>query len=107
MVSRKIPHLKIFGYSDDLIEVYDGTRHINEIDCLGYDAIIQFTDKTEIKVHYGKNNNTLGVWEITVLNQGFATQGLTVCNDKNAEIYSDIFEIEADIWSLDRVQENI
>lgn len=96
-------YLKIFGYSDKLIEVQQNGMHYNEIDCLGYDVIFEFTDRTKIRFHYGKNNDTLGIWSIIVLNQGEAKQCLTICNDENAEIHSDVFEIKAKIWTIERV----
>ena len=39
----------------------------------------------------------MGVWWIKVNRKGTAPQKLTVCEDEDAEIYSDIFEIDSEI----------
>ena len=57
--------------------------------------MIYFVDGTVIRVHYGKSG--LGVWKITVEKQGSAPQILTECEDEDADIYSDMFEISAEI----------
>lgn len=56
---------------------------------------ILFTDGTIIHVEYGKDEK--GIWKIEVPHRGNAEQKLTICNDEDAEIYSDIFEIDAAI----------
>lgn len=84
---------KVYGCSDDLVEI----EPVDEIDCFDCDVYIRFSDNTLIKVYYEKNN--IGIWGIEVLEKGTAKQTLTECNDKDAEIYSDVFEIDADyIW---------
>ena len=59
-----------------------------------YGTIIDITDDTVIEVEYGKDGK--GIWKIEVTHRGNAEQKLTICNDEDAEIYSDIFEIDAD-----------
>lgn len=106
MADAQIPHLKIFGCSDSFIEtyeVYGDGRRINEIDCLGMDVIVEFTDKTVIQIHYCKDNDQKGIWKIAMLNCGHAKYRLIPYSNENSGIYSDIFEIEAKIWTLDRV----
>ena len=44
---------------------------------------------------YGKSG--LGVWAIMVEKQGTAPQILTECSDEDADIYSDVFEIDAEV----------
>lgn len=85
--------LRIYGASDDLVEI-EGDR-CDEIG--GSNVKIRFDDGTSIRVKYSKPN--LAVWSITVEKSGSSYQKLVECNDENAEIYSDIFEIDADITS--------
>ena len=96
--------IKIYGYSDDFVEIENSSYEENEIGC--YDSIVRFcfTDGTIIRVGYSKEN--LAVWWIEVEKQGTADQRLEICNDEEAEIYSDIFYIDAEIEShevLDRM----
>lgn len=90
--------IKVYGYSDDLVEI---EGDFNEgIGCFDKNVRIAFKDGTTILIGYCKPN--LGVWWIVVEKQGTAPQKLTVCEDEDAEIYSDIFEIEAPIlgWAI-------
>lgn len=88
--------IKVYGYSDDLVEI-EGTAYINdEIGCYKSDVRIFFYDETQIRVSYGKPGHG-GVWGITVENRGTAEQRLTECFDADAEIYSDVFEIDAEV----------
>ena len=89
--------LKIYGCSDDLVEI-DGTKYKHdEIGCFDHDVWIRFTDGTVIRVGYPKDG--LAVWWIEVEKQGTAEQRLTVCMDEDAQIYSDIFQIAAEVKS--------
>lgn len=85
--------IKVYGCSDDLVEIEGDIE--DEIGCYDRDVRIDFRDGTKILVGYGKPG--LGVWRIEVERQGTAPHKLTVCEDEDAEIYSDIFEIEAPI----------
>ena len=89
---------KVYGYSDDLVEVEGEKRHGAEIECYDSDVFVRFKDGTEIKVTYGKPGYG-GVWGITVENKGSAEQKLTECFDEDADVYSDIFEIDAEVMS--------
>ena len=88
---------RVYGQSDDIVEVEGAPYPADEIGCYKKDVQIRFSDNTLIKVHYGKDD--LGIWSIEVLNKGVAEQTLTECHDEDAEIYSDIFEIDADYVS--------
>lgn len=89
--------IKVYGASDDLVEI-EGSKYPNdEIGCYGADVQIEFVDSTVIQVHYGKDNDTKGIWSITILHKGSAYQDLLVCEDENARIYSDIFLIAAEV----------
>lgn len=84
--------IKIYGCSDDLVEIEGSVYSEDEIGCYGYDVIIEFYDGTVIRIGYVKPN--LDIWSINVKKQGTARQKLTVCNDEEAELYSDVFEID-------------
>ncbi|MBO4229772.1 MAG: hypothetical protein J5938_05435 [Clostridia bacterium] len=86
--------VKIYGCSDDLVEI-EGSRYENEIGCFDRYVRFWFTDNTVITIGYPKKN--MGVWWIKVNRKGTAPQKLTVCEDEDAEIYSDIFEIDSEI----------
>ena len=85
--------IKVYGCSDDLVEI-EGNFN-DEIGCYNRNVRIAFRDGTKILVGYGKPG--LVVWRIEVERQGTAPQKLTVCEDEDAEIYSDIFEIDSPI----------
>ena len=83
--------IKIYGHSDDLVEI-EGSGYIeDEICCFDHDVIIEFYDGTVIRIGYNKPN--LAIWYINIEKQGTALHRLTVCNDEEADIYSDVFEI--------------
>lgn len=88
---------KVYGYSDDLvcIEHIDGGS--TEIDCYGKDVRIGFEDGTVIRVGYPKEGPA--VWWIEVEEEGDAYSKLKTCEDEEAEIYSDVFEIDAEAES--------
>lgn len=87
--------IKIYGYSDDLVEIENSAYEEDEIGCYDQDVRIRFVDGTTIRVGYGKPE--LAVWYIVVEKQGAAKQTLTICDNEEAKIYSDIFEIDSEI----------
>lgn len=87
--------IKVYGCSDDLVEIEGSTYEEDEIGCYDRDVLIDFVDGTKIRVHYGKPD--LAVWAITVEQRGTAPQILTKCEDEEADIYSDVFEIDAEV----------
>ena len=89
--------VKVYGCSDDLVEIENSRYEEDEIGCFDYDVRICFDDGTIIRVGYSKPG--MGVWFIDVEKMGTAEQRLTICEDEDAEIYSDIFEIDAEIES--------
>lgn len=86
--------LRIYGCSDDLVEI-EGS-YCDEIGCFEPDVRIWFSDGTIIRVGYPKRPG-LAVWKIEIEKDGTAERTLTVCEDEDAEIYSDVFEIDAHI----------
>lgn len=85
---------KVYGYSDDIVEV-ETSNGSWEIDCYNCEVEIDFNDGTTIRVGYPKEG--MAVWWIEVKEEGTAAQWLTPCEDEEAEIYSDLFEIEAKV----------
>lgn len=89
--------IKVYGCSDDLLEIEGAPYPADEIGCFDSTVEVRFSDGTRIKAGYPKDK--MGVWWIKVLEKGTAPQTLTECNDEDAEIYSDVFEIDADyVW---------
>lgn len=88
---------KVYGQSDDNLIIEGAPYPADEIGCYNSTVTVRFSDGTLIRAGYPKDNSA--VWWIEVLNKGTAPQTLTPCFDENAEIYSDIFEIDADyVW---------
>lgn len=95
--------MKVYGISDDLVELEGSKYQENEIGCYGSDVIIAFDDGAVIRVSYGKPDGA--IWEITLLKKGTAGNIICVCYDEDADIYSDIFETDAEVcnhWVIDR-----
>ena len=86
---------KIYGYSDDLVIIEEDNIITEEIDCYERDVLITFQDNTVICVGYSKPD--IAVWYISVENAGSAESTLTVCDDEDADVYSDIFEINSQV----------
>ena len=87
---------KVYGCSDDLVEV-EADNSFDEYPCFQKDVRVTFDDGTVIRIGYSKPG--MGVWWIDVEKQGTAQQKLTVCEDEDADPYSDVFEIDANIVS--------
>lgn len=86
--------IRVYGYSDDNLEVEGAPYPNDEISCFERIVRIGFTDGTIIDAWYGKKGQA--IWTIEVIEKGTARQTLTICEDEDADIYSDVFEIEAD-----------
>lgn len=89
--------VKVYGASDDLVEIENTKYKEDEIGCYDHDVRIRFLDGTVIRVGYPKEG--LAIWWIEIEKQGTAEQKLTICDDEDAKIYSDIFEIDSEIKS--------
>ena len=89
--------VKVYGYSDDNVEIEGSSYSMDEIGCYNSRVRITFNDGTVICAGYGKEE--LGIWYIDVEHSGKANWKLTVCDDEEAEIHSDIFEIDAEVVS--------
>jgi len=86
--------IKVYGYSDDNLVIEGAPYPYDEISCFERIVRIDFTDGTIIDTWYGKKGQA--IWTIKVIKKGTARQTLTICEDEDADIYSDVFEIEAD-----------
>ena len=98
--------VKVYGYSDDLVEIekIDGGKYeYDEIGCYEKNVRLRFADGTVIIIGYCKPN--LGVWWIKVEQKGTANQRLTICEDEDADPYSDVFEIDADVAGYEVVDQ--
>lgn len=89
------PVVEIYGYSDDVVTTENSAYTQQEFDCYDRDVRIWFTDGTIIRIGYCKPK--LGIWYIVREHVGTADQTLLVCEDEDAEIYSDVFYIDAEI----------
>lgn len=89
--------VKVYGASDDLVEIENSKYKEDEIGCFDHDVRIRFLDGTVIRVGYPKDR--LAIWWIEIEKQGTAEHKLTICDDEDARIYSDIFEIDSEIES--------
>lgn len=87
--------IRIYGCSDDLVEIEGSKYHEDEIGCYDSDVRIFFDDGTVIQIGYNKPD--LGIWYIIVEKQGTAKQELKICTDENAYIHSDEFFIDSEI----------
>ena len=86
--------VRVYGCSDDLVEIEGAKYPDDEVDCFDRDLRIGFKDGTVIQIGYPKNG--MAVWWIEVLKHGSGTYILDYCNDEDAEIYSDVFTINSE-----------
>lgn len=89
--------VKIYGYSDDVVVIENSKYEEDEIGCYDATVRIHFSDGTVIHIGYPKPG--MGVWWIEVEQMGTAKMEQKLCFDEDAEIYSDIFMIDAEIVS--------
>lgn len=93
---------KVYGYSDDLVAISGSSYKEDEIGCFNKDVRIRFTDGTAILVGYPKHlmsGEKAGIWGIEIEKKGTAIYRLEICDDENADLYSDVFYINAEIKS--------
>ena len=89
--------VKVYGASDDLVEIEGSIYRHDEIGCYNHDVRIRFRDGTVIRVGYPKEG--MAVWWIEIEKIGSAPQSFQCCKNENARIYSDIFEIASEVKS--------
>ena len=86
--------IKIYGCSDDLVEIENSQYKRNENGCYENDVRIRFVDGTVIRIGYPKKTllgDFIAVWWIEIEKYGTSNSKLTKCEDEDADIYSDIF----------------
>lgn len=92
---------KVYGASDDLVE-FEGDFH-GEVSCYGTDdrkqgVLVVLSDGTLLSVEYCKRHG--GVWGIDVLHKGECFNRLEVCDNQDADPYSDVAHFEDGIkWA--------
>lgn len=89
--------VKVYGVSDDIVEIDNSEYKENEIGCFKRDVRICFCDGTVIRVGYPKRQGA--IWWIQIEKQGTADHTFTECADEDADVYSDVFEIDSDVKS--------
>jgi len=93
-MSRNDPstNTKIYGASDDLIEV-DGGKASGEVGYYGdveHDngCLLVCSDGTLLNAKYGKGDE--GIWQISLVKRGLAFVMIEQCDDENARPHSDV-----------------
>ena len=87
--------VRVFGASDDLVEIEGGDYREKEIDCYDKTVRLEFSDGTVVRFGYGKNS--AGIWWCEVEKEGPVPYRLMECDDEDADPNSDIFEIDAEV----------
>lgn len=92
--------IKIYGYSDDNLVIEENGKCIEEVDCYDDAVTVWFSDGTIAECGYPKEGK--GIWYIKLVAGGFAPRTLTECDDEDADLYSDVLEIDAEVtkWCL-------
>ena len=99
--------VRVYGESDDILVVEGSPIPAEEIDCYDEDVIVDFDDGTQIRAKYCKPIHGCGAWDIKVVKQGTAEQKMKECFDEDAEIFSDVFEIDAKYVSHKTVEHDL
>ncbi len=76
----------VYGASDDLIEF--GGDFVGE--CGGGDdpKLVILSDGTMLSVRYGKNDEA--IWEVNCIKKGSLFDRIEICDNEDAEPYSDV-----------------
>jgi len=88
---------KVYGASDDLIE-FEGELS-GEVGCYGTDGddhsgvLLTFSDGTILVVKYGKPGG--GIWSVQSVKRGKLLDRIDVCEDEDADPYSDVAHFKA------------
>jgi len=90
---REMANLKIYGASDDLIEI-EGDIREEFNPSADEPSLLAFSDGTLLQILYGMGHE--GFWRITPLVYGSAKYRKTEATDED-ENYSDVVTLEGDI----------
>ncbi|MFR4088470.1 MAG: hypothetical protein ACLT1A_11555 [Dysosmobacter sp.] len=74
---------RIYGASDDLLEIEDSDFEEDEISCYNQDVRLRFEDGMVARFHYPKAED-LGVWGCEIESAGSAGYSLSECFGENA-----------------------
>lgn len=88
---------KVYGYSDDIVCIEHVDGGCTEVDCFDSDVRLRFCDGTIIRIGYPKSD--MAVWWVEVEEKGSAYQEIHICDDEDAKVFSDIFEIDSELKS--------
>lgn len=94
--------VKVYGCSDDLVEIEGSAYKEDEIGCYDQDVRIRFVDGTVIRVSYPKRTllgEYVAIWGIKIEKRGTANYHLELCDNEDADLYSDVFTIDAEVKS--------
>ena len=94
--------IKVYGCSDDLVEVEGAPYPYDEIGCFEKNVLLSFADGTEIKVGYPKAEGA--IWWIERMNIGTADYTIYYCHDENEDPYSDVFVIDSELVRAELVR---
>ena len=95
--------VKVYGVSDDLVEIEGSSYREDEIGCYDKDVRIRFYDGTVIRIGYSDYG---GVWRVDVEAQGVEKHRLDVCESEDGKLYSDCFYISSEIQSHSVIDKN-
>lgn len=86
---------KVYGYGDDNVVITElSGRFEEEVGCFERVVQIGFEDGTVVNVSYPKEDGRYGgVWGIEYVAKGTAKQTLDLCEDDEANPYSDVLKI--------------
>lgn len=91
----------VYGSSDDLVEIENSKFEEAEIFCFGQNVRMCFDDGTVILIGYSRY--VPGVWSIDFEKHGFASFDLSICHSEEANPYSDVLIINADVCSYQKI----
>lgn len=86
--------LKIYGASDDLIEIEGDIREEFNPSDADEPSLLAFSDGTLLQIQYGAGR--LGFWRITPLTYGTAKYSKTEATNEDDD-YSDVVTLDGDI----------
>ena len=94
---------KAYGTSDDLVEVEGDFSE--EFGHWRKDTVLQFSDGTILRFHYGKvifpiDEQEQAIWSIEVVEKGSLFKSFHSCMDPDDEIYSDVVVFEDGITDV-------
>lgn len=83
--------IKVYGASDDLVEVEGDPGE--EFGCYNKTGYLVFSNGVVLSIAYGD----LGIWKINKMSDPLKVVNLEICEDPDANPYSDIAYIDGDI----------